>query len=182
MDVSIALGLYISERQQGPFKDMVLTFSASPRFHHVQGRTILERIRNLQSADWGMNTDLHKAFTAILDVAVKNKVPAGDMPKYLVILSDMEWDSATRSNQTNFESARDMFEKAGYTLPKIVFWNLNSRTKNVPVTMNQSGTALVSGFSPAVMKSVLSAENFEPESIMMDVIGNVRYDVPGWTC
>jgi len=181
MDVSIALGLYISERQQGPFKDMVLTFSASPQFHHVQGRTILERIRNLQSADWGMNTNIEAAFRAIRDLAVKNKVPAGDMPKCLVVLSDMEWDSATRGSQTNFESARRMFEAAGYELPRVVFWNLNSRTKNVPVSMHQSGTALVSGFSPAIMKSVLEAERFDPVNIVLDTINSPRYDVEGWT-
>ena len=181
MDVSIALGLYISERQKGPFKDLVMTFSGRPQFHKVRGATIVDRIRNLENAEWGMNTNVEAAFQAICDLAVKNKVPAGDMPKYLVILSDMEFDSASRGSNTNFESARRMFERAGYELPRVVFWNLNSRTKNVPVSMHQSGTALVSGFSPAIMKSVLEAERFDPMSIMLDTVNAPRYDVEGWT-
>lgn len=180
MDVSIALGLYISERQQGPFKDMVLTFSSTPQFHKVTGDTIVDRINNLGSAGWGMSTDLQKAFDAILDVAVKNSVPAADMPEFLVILSDMEFNSAAR-NATNHDVATAKFARAGYKLPKIVYWNLASRTKNVPVTLTTDGTALVSGFSPAIMKTVLEADKFDPMSMMLDVIMNPRYDVAGWT-
>lgn len=182
MDVSIALGLYISERQKGPFKDLVMTFSGRPQFHKVQGATIIDRIRNLENAEWSMNTNIEAAFYSIVELAKKNNVPAADMPKYLVVLSDMEFDVASRGHSTNFESARRMFEAAGYALPQVVFWNLNSRTKNVPVESHQSGAALVSGFSPAIMKSILAAERFDPVSIMLDTVGVERYDVPGWTC
>lgn len=180
MDVSIALGLYISERQKGPFKDVVLTFSSDPQFHKVTGDTIVQRINNLSSADWGMSTDLQKAFDKILDVAVKNNVPAADMPEYLVILSDMEFNVASR-HSTNHDAAAAKFKRAGYALPKIVYWNLASRTKNVPVTLTTEGTALVSGFSPSIMKTVLEADKFDPMSMMLDVIMNPRYDVKGWT-
>lgn len=180
MDVSIALGLYISERQQGAFKDMVLTFSSSPQFHKITGSNIVERIKNLECADWGMSTNIEAAFMSIIDLAVMNDVPAEDMPEYLVILSDMEFDIASR-NQTNFDAARTAFEKAGYKMPQVVFWNLNSRTKNVPVSIRADGVALVSGFSPSVMKAVLAADRLDPVSIMEDTVNVPRYDVPGWT-
>jgi len=66
-------------------------------------------------------------------------------------------------------------------LPKVIFWNLNSRTENVPVRYNQDGVALVSGFSPAILKSILAAQEFTPEKIMLDTIMNSRYDVPNIT-
>lgn len=180
MDVSIALGLYIAERQTGAFKDVVLTFSETPTVHKITGNTIFDRIANLESADWGMSTNVERAFDVILNTAVMHKVPASDMPEFLVVLSDMEFNAASRRG-TNHNVAKAKFAAAGYQLPKIVYWNLNSRTKNVPVSINESGVVLVSGFSPAIMKTVLEADKFDPTSMMMDVIMNPRYDVLGWT-
>jgi hypothetical protein len=136
-----------------------------------------------------MSTNLNKAFLKILDVAVKNNVPAGDMPDTLVIFSDMEFDTATSVRRgynqpvevTNHNAAKAAFEAAGYKLPKIVYWNLASRTKNVPVKADASDVALVSGFSPSTMKAILAAEDFSPWAVMLDVINTPRYDVDGWT-
>ena len=198
MDISIALGLYVSERQSGPFKDLVLTFSSTPKFHKVVGDTIVDRINNLGSADWGMSTDLDAAFRLILKIAVEHGVPAEDMPEALIVISDMEFDFATRRvyrhprgavqstlvEQTNHESATRLFEQAGYKLPTVVYWNVNSRSNIVPVRAHESGAALVSGFSPAIMKAVLAsdADELNPTKLMLDVIMDSRYDVPGWTC
>ena len=68
------------------------------------------------------------------------------------------------------------YEKAGYNVPKIVFWNLNAKD-NVPVKFNKNGTALVSGFSPSICKAVLAAdlEDFTPRSIMLKAVMNDRY-------
>lgn len=179
MDVSIALGLYISERQSGAFKDLVLTFSSTPKFHKVHGAGIVDRINNLSRADWGMSTDVNKAFKLIVDNGVKNNVPAAEMPKMLLILSDMEFDHC--GGGTNFQVSQKMFAAAGYEMPKVVFWNLNSRTKNVPVRHNEQGVALVSGFSPAILKSILGVEEFTPEKIMLDAVMSDRYAIPGVT-
>lgn len=180
MHISIALGLYISERQPGAFKDLVLTFSSNPTFHKVHGAGITDRINNLSRAEWGMSTDLNKAFRLVLDTAVKNNVPAAEMPKMLLILSDMEFDHCGSS--TNFQALQKMYAESGYELPKVVFWNLNSRTANVPVRHNQQGVALVSGFSPAILTSILAAEEFTPEKIMLDTVMKSRYDVVNVTC
>lgn len=190
MDISIALGLYISERQKGPYKDLVMTFDSTPQFHHVRGRTLTERAYGLERSKWGGSTNLQAAFDLILDLARKNKVPQEDMPKSLLILSDMEFDqacarydhySSVNVGVTNFQALQNKYQKAGYELPKVIFWNLNSRTQNVPVRYNQDGVALVSGFSPAIMKSILACKEFTPEKIMLDTIMNPRYDVPNIT-
>lgn len=177
--VSIALGLYISERQTGPFEDLVLTFHTNPTFHKVHGKGITARATNLAGAQWGGSTDINKAFKLILDTAVSNKVSADEMPKMLLILSDMEFDHAGKL--TNMQALRKMYADAGYEMPKVVFWNLNSRTQNVPVRYNEKGVALVSGFSPAILKYILAAEDFSPKQIMLDTVMNHRYDVPNVT-
>lgn len=186
MDISVALGLYISERQTGAYKDLVLTFSESPAFHKVQGKGIASRINNLSNANWGGSTNINAAFNLILNVAKDNNVPAADMPKYLLIISDMEFDSCVGSGRyhkqvTNYQAAQKMYSDAGYEMPKVVFWNVNSRTQNMPVRHNEEGVALISGFSPAIMTSVLKAEKFTPESIMLEAVMIARYDVEGVT-
>lgn len=180
MDVSVALGLYISERQTGPFKDLVLTFSSVPTFHKVHGAGIVQRIQNLSNAQWSMSTDLNAAFRLILKTAQEGKVAAEDMPKMLVIISDMEFDSAG-GGRTNFQEAEKLFAKAGYELPRIVFWNVMGRQGNSPVRKDTKNVALVSGFSPAVLTSILSAQNFSPRDVMLEAVMNERYSVPGIT-
>jgi hypothetical protein len=145
----------------------------------VHGAGVVDRINNLSRADWGMSTDVNKAFKLIVDNGVKNNVPAAEMPKMLLILSDMEFDHC--GGGTNFQVSQKMFAAAGYEMPKVVFWNLNSRTKNVPVRHNEQGVALVSGFSPAILKSILGVEEFTPEKIMLDAVMSDRYAIPGVT-
>jgi hypothetical protein len=174
MDVSIGLGLYISERNEGPFKDLVLTFSESPQFHLVQGNTLSERVVNLRGADWAMNTNLTKTFFVLLDRAVAGKVSQEDMPTKLLIISDMEFDAASQGH-TNFDYIKDLYAQAGYQMPAIVFWNVNGRLGNVPVKANTINTALVSGFSPSIIRSVLGGDDLSPLAVMMKTINSERY-------
>lgn len=174
MEVSIGLGLYISERNEGPFKDLVLTFSEEPQFHIVQGNTLSERVVNLKSANWGMNTDLFKTFNVLLNRAIAGKVAQEDMPTKLLIISDMEFDQAC-GNRTNFDAIKGMYDAAGYQMPGIIFWNVNGRLGNVPVKTNTPNTALVSGFSPSIIRSVLGGDELTPLAVMLKTINSDRY-------
>lgn len=174
MDVAISLGLYLSDKQTGAFKDMFLTFSANPQLQILKGN-LNSKLNQLERADWGMNTNIEKAFAKVLDVAVKGNVPQSEMPKYIMIMSDMEFDRCTDGSAFNTLSTR--FEAAGYELPKVVFWNLNARLGNVPVTQNQKNVALISGFSTNVLKSVLAAKNFTPSGVMLETVMAERYNV-----
>ena len=179
MDVSVSLGLYIADKQTGPFKDLFLTFNHNSRLELLRGN-FLSKLNQLRHASWGGNTNLASAFDEILRIAVTNSLTQADMPKYLLILSDMEFDLATGSRYGNKslcaqDMAAEKYADAGYTLPKIVYWNLNARPGNVPVKFNEDGTALVSGFSPAIMKSILSARDFSPVGIMLETINTDRY-------
>jgi hypothetical protein len=181
LDVAVSLGLYLADKQRGAFRDAFLTFSAQSKIQFLKG-DLLQKLDQLKRSDWGMNTSLESAFNEILRVAKSGSVPAEQMPRYLLILSDMEWDAATRSyggrhNPTGYEMARAQFAAAGYELPKIVFWNLNARAggSNVPVRFDEAGTALVSGFSPSIMKSILGARSFTPADIMLETVNAERY-------
>ena len=184
MDVSISLGLYISERNEGAFKDAFITFSAEPQLQILKG-TLNERFLQLRRADWGYNTDLQKVFTLILDQAVKNNVPESEMPTKILVLSDMEFDAAIHSSSvfssntqwspTAQQMIQKMFGDAGYKMPEIVYWNIQSRGENIPVSFNESGTALVSGFSPSILKSLLKGEIVSPQQIMDETILSERY-------
>jgi len=178
LDVSIALGLYTSERLKGPFKDVVLTFSANPAFHIVTGVSIAERIRNLSNAHWDMSTNLQAAFALVLKTGVDKNVAAEDMPETIVVISDMEFDQCT-GNKTNFGGIKEQFAASGYKMPQLVFWNVKAKAGNNPVKYDAKGTCMVSGYSPSILKTVLTGEAFDPMSIMYDTVMVPRYDVAG---
>lgn len=184
MNVAISLGLYISERNDGPFKDAFITFHNSPSLEVTKG-SLSERYRQMLGSKWGGSTNLQSAFEVLLNKAVKGNVPASEMPTMMIILSDMEfnqavgnsgWGNTPTWNDTAQEMIEKMYTAAGYRVPKIVYWNLQSRgDKNKPVQFDKNGTALVSGFSPALLTSLLGGKDMTPYSMMMDVIGTPRY-------
>jgi hypothetical protein len=178
MDVAVSLGLYLADKNKGKFKDTFLTFSASPQLLHLKGN-INQKIDQMVKSTWQMNTDLNKAFAKILDVAVKGNVPQEEMPEMVLILSDMQFDQCVSHDDSAIQMIARKYQEAGYTLPKVVFWNLNASYGNSPVKFDKTGTALVSGFSPAIVKPLLSGdlETFTPENVMLKTIMSERYKV-----
>ena len=176
LDVCVSLGLYLADKNTGPFKDMFLTFSEKSKLQVLNG-TLLDKLNQLQSSDWGMSTNLHRAFEEILKYAVKGSVKAEDMPKYILVMSDMEFNHCARHDDSAMQMIERKFKEAGYAVPNIVFWNLNSRSGNVPVKHDKSGVALVSGFSPSIMTSILAAEDLDPVNVMLKTINSPRYAV-----
>lgn len=187
-DVAFSLGLYISERTRGLFKDQFLSFSARPNLHKVSG-SLSERYHQVDgNDDWNMNTNLEKAFETILNAAIKNNIPESEMPDKILILSDMQFDSCTSGydwksrrevptpNKRLFDRMKELYDQHGYTAPQVVFWNINSSAGNVPVTMNEAGVALVSGFSPTILENLLGGE-LDPIKIMLRTLENPRYDL-----
>jgi hypothetical protein len=132
----------------------------------------------MSKSEWGMSTNLHAAMDKILSVAVGGNVPVSDMPKMLLILSDMQFNQCIKHDDSAMAMVLRKFADAGYTMPQIVFWNLNS-SDNIPVKADKSGAALVSGFSPSIMTSLLGADvdQFTPEGIMMKTVMLPRYDL-----
>jgi hypothetical protein len=177
IEAAVALGLYTSSKNTGAFKDLFLTFTSSPQFVTVTG-SLSQRIQKMSTAAWEMGTNLHAAFDKILSVAQSSRVKPEDMPEVLLILSDMQFNSCARYDDSAMQMIAHKYEQAGYAVPKIVFWNLNSGYGNTPVTFDSRGVCHVSGFSPAIMKSVLAndLEDYTPYNVMVKTLSNPRYN------
>jgi hypothetical protein len=186
MDVAVGLGMYCAERTQGSFKNKFITFHERPTLVSIPETDFLSRVSAVKSAPWGGTTNFQSVFDLILKSAIRNKLSQNDLPEIVLCISDMEFDSADRvisswelngrMQSTNFEAIAEKFEKAGYKVPNLVFWNVQSRSDtNVPVKTSDNGVALVSGFSPSIMKAVLGAKEFTPMHLVLDTLNSERY-------
>jgi hypothetical protein len=175
--VSVSLAIYFAERNTGPFQNCFMTFTNNCKLQRLVGSNLKEKAHNLDKEGWCGSTNLQSAFDAILSTAVKNRVKEEDMPSVLYIVSDMEFNQACGCNQsTNFEVAKQKYVKAGYKFPKVVFWNVNARNDQFPITEDENGVCMVSGCSPSILKSLLSGKDFNPMAILDETIGNERYN------
>lgn len=173
--VAESLGIYFAERNKGAFRNHFITFSANPQLVEIKGEDIFEKVQYCMSFNECSNTNIGKTFDLILNTAVRNRLKQKDMPSRMIIISDMEFDSCTNdADMTNFENAKAKFERAGYKLPSLVFWNVNSFNRQQPVRMNEKGVTLVSGMSPQIF-AMLKSDNMDPYSFMMSVISSERY-------
>lgn len=184
MQVSISLAMYCAQRLKGEFAGKYISFSGNPALNTVHpDATLLENIRSVRETDWSMNTDIDKVFNLILKTAVDNQMSQEELPNKIVIISDMEFDQATRDkwgvrsfDRTNYQNAKRQFAKYGYKLPQIIFWNVDARNDTLPVQKDEIGTALVSGLSPSIFKSVLSGDILNPEQMMLDTLYQDKYN------
>lgn len=173
--VALSLGIYFAERNQGAFKNHFITFSEKPRLVEIKGNDIVDKVRYCMGYNEVANTNIQKVFELILNTAIRNSVPQNEMPSKLYIISDMEFDCCAEDSElTNFEYAKKLYESAGYKLPEIVFWNVDSRNTQQPVTKNEQGVALVSGCTPRLFSMVASGE-LNPYVFMLEVIESERY-------
>ena len=174
--VAESLGIYFAERNKGAFANHFITFSANPRLVKIKGKDIFEKVKYAMSFNECSNTNIEKTFDLILNTAVKNRLKQKDMPSRLIIISDMEFDSAASdASKTNFENAKAKFRMRGFKLPQLVYWNVNSINRQQPVKMNDRGTILVSGMSPQIF-AMLKDDKLDPYSFMMSVLSSARYE------
>lgn len=173
--VSVSLAIYFAERNEGPFKNTFITFSSRPTLQTILGNTILEKVRNLNRSGWEQNTNLQAVFDLILNTAIRSRIDVKDMPNAIYIISDMQFDAAC-GNKTNFDVIKQKYAAAGYPMPNLIFWNVRS-SGDVPITVDDNGTALVSGCSPSILKTLLSAKTVTPLDVMLETVNKPRYNV-----
>ena len=142
----------------------------------LKGNTLAQKINSLDMHDWSGNTDLRKAFELVLDIAIKKNVPAEEMPKSLIVISDMEIDYCGNKEWTFYEKMYQRFRKNGYQIPNIIFWNVNSRHDVFHADSKRIGVQLCSGQSTTVFKQMLSCVGMTPVEAMEKVINAERYD------
>ena len=173
LNVAVSLAIYFAQRNSGPYHNLWMTFSQSPKFHEIKGKRLEQILTSLDISGWGMNTDLNSAMEHILDLAVKNHIPSNEMPKSLIVISDMEIDFC--SDEIFYNHLVEMYEKEGYVLPNIIFWNVNSRHDIFHADSNRMGVQLVSGSSPTIFQSVMAMIGKTPYECMKYVLDNERY-------
>ena len=126
-----------------------------------------------------------------MKTAVNNKLKQEDLPESILFISDMEFDEARRDGYCYYgkdedemkeednalmKIISDKYKSKGYKLPKLIFWNVNSRTDTIPVTKNDNGLILVSGFSTSIFKMVCSDE-LDPFKALCKELDTDRYSI-----
>lgn len=175
---ALGLAVYFAERNTGAYQNLFMTFSSDPQFLEIKGETLQQKFAYLKEKGagiWGFSTNLSCAMQKILEVAIENHVPAEEMPEALVIISDMEIDECTEPDKLFYDETKEAFEKAGYSLPNLVFWNVNSRHDIFHVDAEAEHTQCVSGQSAAVFHQVISAMQLTPYEAMLQVVNSERY-------
>lgn len=178
MDVSVSLAIYTAERNTGPFAGKYITFSRSPKLITVKEGTIADKVRQVKRTDVGYNTNVKAVFDMILKTAKENSYSQDDLPTHLYMVSDMEFDSANSgtADERLFQTIAREYKEAGYEMPFLVFWNVDSRNDQQPMSMDQRGFQLVSGCSPSIFTSLLANKAVSAYDLMLEVLNGERYE------
>ena len=172
---SIGLAIYFAERNHGVFKNTFMTFASKPSLVQLKGSTLYEKIQCVPAII--DNTNLEAAFKLILNTAIKHKLNKEDMPKSLIIISDMQFDAQTNDSDMTWHDAMvKMYNENGYEMPNIIYWNVDSRRDTFQVTSEYKGVQLASGQSPSVFQSILKNIGKTPYEAMIDTLNDPMYD------
>ena len=178
LEAAVSLGAYVAEHSKGLFANHFITFSSNPQLVKFEGADIVDKFRRAETANWGGSTNIEKTMNLLLETAIKNKVPSSEMPTTLYIFSDMEFDQASvdlrvKNQTTFFESMRKIWATYGYTLPRVIFWNLDARSQNIPALGREF--SYVSGLSPVMIETILSGKDGY-DLMIAKLVQSGRYD------
>lgn len=183
MDAAVSMGAYIAERGKGPFKNHFITFSDNPQLVEFTGVDIYDKFQRARDADWGGSTNIEAVFDLLLNTAVRHHAKPEDMPKTLYIFSDMEFNDCVRSGRNRYlcddedevntviEAQAKKWARAGYEIPRVIFWNLDARHDNIPAIGDKF--SYVSGFSMNMVECILSGK--DGISLMLEKLDSARY-------
>lgn len=172
---SVGLAIYFAERNKGAYHNLWMSFSSDPHIHELKGKTLSQKVNSLNMNDWGMSTDLEAAFELVLNIALKNNVAEEDMPKSLIVISDMEIDRCVFGDWLFYDKMSSQFAEHDYQIPNIIFWNVNSRNDVFHADASRKGVQLASGQSVTVFKQVMDCVGMTPIEAMLKVINGDRY-------
>jgi hypothetical protein len=193
--VSLALGILISEINHSAFRDHIMTFDSTPAWYSFKGKAnLFEKLQSVNGLGQGLSTDFYKACSLIIDKMVAARVPIGEEPTDLIVLTDMGWDEASRptdrsgkSWKSQVQRIRDEYAEAGrllypgtdgWTVPRIIVWNLRAEFKDFQAKAVDTGVLMVSGWSPSVLKALQNGtiESMSPLAGLRSILDDVRYD------
>ena len=182
INVAISLGLYCAKKCNGPFKNTYISFSRTPELVEIEGVDFCDEVYRIASTNICENTNIEAAFDLILDTMKENHLPQSDLPEYIIVISDMEFDAARGANvwngrtvssqETLMEGVRKKYAYYGYEMPKLVYWNVSARQNNIPDLCGKD-ISFVSGMSPSIFKTIASGQT--GYELMIETICSDRY-------
>lgn len=182
LEVATALGIYCAEHCSETYKNKIISFSKYPKYLDFSDKVSLhDKLDYLYEHSEVANTNIRKVFQLILKTAIDNNLKQEDLPKQILIISDMEFDAGVDFVGNPIEEAQKEFEKYGYTVPKLIFWNVNSRTNTVPIKTNDLGVYLLSGFSPNVLNILADGVDNQFEALIKELDRKYQ-EVPEIVC
>lgn len=178
LEVATALGVYCAEHCSKEYQNKIISFSMNPKYLDFSDKTNLySKLKYLYNHCEIANTNIRKVFQLILKTAIDNKLKQEDLPKQILIISDMEFDEGTSYTGNPIEESQVEYKKYGYKVPRLVFWNVCSRTSTIPVKENELGVYLLSGFSPNVL-SMLESGDLDPLKALFEELDKTYKEVP----
>ena len=181
---ALGLALYFAERNKGAYHNLFMSFSERPDIISVSGTTLVQKIRNMNMTHWDMNTNLYAAFKEILRIAIENNVPNEDMVKSLIVISDLEIDCceyysriSRKPSWSFYDDMAKEFAEHGYSIPNVVFWNVESRHNIFHADATRKGVQLCSGSSTTTFKQLMDSIGLTPVEMMEKVINSERYSL-----
>ena len=183
INVAISLGLYCAEHNSGPFANHYISFASRPQMIRTDGVDFCDKVERIYRTNLVDNTNIEAVFDLMLNVAKRPGVKESDIPKNVIIISDMEFDSAvggywSRSNinsnnvETVLEGVARKWARYGLELPHLIFWNVDARQNNIPMLGN-GRVSFVSGFSPSIFETIMSGKT--GYDLMMEKLNTERY-------
>lgn len=183
INVAISLGLYCAEKARGPFAGHYVSFSSRPQLIKTEGVDFCDKVERIYKTNLCENTDIEATFDMLLNTAIKNKCSQADLPKSLIIISDMEFDVArgyrsywnhynVAPKETLMEGIRRKWQDFGYQMPNLIFWQVQARQDNIPMKI-EDGITMVSGFSPVLFEQIMQGKT--AVSLMLDKLDSERY-------
>ena len=187
IEAAVSMGAYIAERGKGPFQNHFITFSGTPSLVEFRGADIYDKFTRAIRADWGGNTNIEAVFDLLLKTAINHHTKPEDMPKTVYIFSDMEFDRCVSSGRNTWSSSRVLqseqqintvieeqmrkWASYGYEAPRVIFWNLDARSENIPAIGPKF--SYVSGFSMNMVECILSGK--DGVMLMLEKLNSDRY-------
>ena len=187
IEICNALAIYFAEQLKGVFHNKAITFSGNPQFIDLKDNTSLkDKLEIMFSHGEVANTNIEAVFDLILEMAKCNGVPREELPKQVLVISDMEFDAAAcsgyygrnnwkKTDDTLFAQIAKQYESAGYKMPRLIFWNVCGRTDTIPMVNNEEGLCLLSGFSQNVMKVAADKIKKDPYEALIAALDSPRY-------
>ena len=183
INVAISLGMYCAERAKGPYAGHYVSFSRKPKLIKVEGVDFCDKVKRIYDANLCENTNIEATFDMLLDVAMRNGCTQEDLPKNIIVISDMEfdqargyyrWDTNKPGTATLMENIEKKWNQYGYQMPKLIFWNVDARSDNFAMEV-KDGVSFVSGCSPVIFKQVMTGKT--AYDLMYEVLDSKRYEV-----